>query len=225
MMLEVLKRLFGLSKKAHPIADAPTNPAVNPVVTPQQPVNMCVPLNPPLLQAIANFNKSELLEGQLLFHGCGSNARDIDVSERRLGGTRKWFSSDAEYASFYGGTYSLAPQGLLWICRTRRTIPALVGSQKSLASVAPWKPHEFPSKLPDTFEQYAHHVLSTNGATALLDHLTNDGYKEILITSPVNVIEVLEVVSLPKDPEEARLLAKSSYIKYAVDGGIAPTTV
>ena len=132
-------------------------------------------------------------------------------------GTRKWFSYDASYASDYGGGYAGAssPGGLLWVCRTKVEIPAFVGRQASLAAKAPWEQHEFPWKLPNAFESYAQSVLQLTGPVALLDHPREEGYREILITSPEQAIEVLEVIQLPRDLAEARSLGREMNQKYA----------
>lgn len=169
-----------------------------------------VSLHLPLIQALTAFTRVSLLPSQTLFHGCGRHAPHTDFASRLLLGTRKWFSSDPVYASDYAGAYSHCHEGgLLWICRLACAIPSLLGSQNSLAGVAPWPPNEFPWMLPNSFEAYAGAVLKCQGSVALLDHPYPPGFREILITSPANVIEVLDVIELPSDREKARSMASS----------------
>lgn len=172
-------------------------------------------LHPPLVHELARFQRSELLIDRIIFHGCSAAAPHIDVAGRRLMGARKWLSSDAIYASDYAGGYGGATNnGLLWVCRVKQVVPALVGSQSSLIPFSPWG-SQFPRMLPDEFERYACHVLGAKGSVALLDHQKNVGYGEILITSPEHVLEVLAVHPRPRDRKQAHAFAQTLNEQYA----------
>lgn len=173
-------------------------------------------LHSPLLSALANFERTSLRASRLVFHGCAKDARDTDLNAQRLYGTRKWFSSDAEYASDYAGVYGgEADGGVLWICKIAKDIPALIGRQENLHGVAPWQPHEFPGRFPDEFEGYAQAVLGTTGSVAFLAYWKDVGFKEILITSPDRAIEIFEIVKLPADIEKRKSLGRNLNDKYA----------
>ena len=104
---------------------------------------------------------------------------------------------------------------MLWVCRIRQDIPALIGSQKSLLKAAPWPCYEFPWRLPNEFESYAQKILNEVGSVALLDHRDAAHFNEILITSPEHVIDVVEIIKLPQGPEEARAIGRDLNEKYA----------
>lgn len=204
-LFELLKKWSaGLRKRVepaqNPVAQSIHAPACSQSIT----QTSTPPLHAPLLEALSRFQRGELPVGQVLFHGCSATARDIDVLGKRLTGTRKWFSWDASYACDYGRGYGGADNnGLLWVCRVTKLIPALVGSQASLIEFTPWT-SEFPSKLPNEFERYACQTLNKSAPVALLDFPREVGFEEVLITSPEHVIEVLEVHRLPADRKQAR---------------------
>lgn len=185
-------------------------------------------LHRPLLEKLATFERHFLRNGQIVFHGCALSSEHTDVSARQLSGTRKWLSEDASYACDYGGAFNRKPgeTGHLWVCRIRQDVPAFVGGQRSLIEHSPWGPG-FPWQFPNVFERYAHAVLDAAGPVALLDHQGEEGFAEILITSPEFALEVVDVVTLPEDPEEARALGRTLNDKYAAflpSKDISPTS-
>jgi hypothetical protein len=172
-------------------------------------------LHPELLKSLKRFKRTELTKGKVLFHGCTSTSQDIDLKEKQLIGTRKWLSCDASYACDYGNAYNAADgNGLLWVCRIKSTVHALAGSQSSLSKLGAWPTEQFPYKFPNEFERYAQNILNISKSVALLDHQSDIGFQEILITSPKNIIEVIEIIHLPKNIDEARELGKNLNVKY-----------
>lgn len=172
-------------------------------------------LHRPLLEKLATFKRHSLRSGQILFHSCYASSEYTDVSARRLGGPRKWVSEDASYACDYGGAFNRKPgdTGHLWVCRIRQEVPALVGLQSSLIAHSPWG-QDFPWQFPNTFELYANAVLDAVGPVALFNN-REEGKSEILNTSPERALEVVEVLTLPDDAEEARALGCTLNEKYA----------
>jgi hypothetical protein len=163
-------------------------------------------LHQPLLDALRSFERTKLSKGMILFHGCNSSSAHTDCENHRLLGTRKWFSQDASYAVDYSCSYSGLPdRKLLWVCEVKTEVPALFGSQFSLKSVSPWD-GAFPWKFPSAYEEYARHILETDQSVALLDHKSGDIFGEILITSPSEAIQVIEVREVPDDIASARKL-------------------
>ncbi len=161
------------------------------------------PLHAPLVAALGAFAQSQLSIGRVMFHGCSATAPHINVAGKCLNGTRKWFSSDATYAIGFGRQHGIANgNGLLWVCCVKEVIPALVGSQSSLMAYNPWTLAAFPKMLPDEFERYAGAVMNLNGPVALLDFPQMIGHREILVSSPQFVIEVLHVRSIPSGQEK-----------------------
>lgn len=173
-------------------------------------------LHRPLLEKLATFERHFLRSGQIVFHGCSSSSEFTDVSARRLSGTRKWVSEDASYACDYGGAFNRKPgdTGHLWVCRIRQEVPAFIGRQRSLMEHSPWGAG-FPWQFPNVFERYGHDVLGVRGPVALLDHQGEEGFAEILLTSPELALEVVDVITLPDDPEDARDLGRTLNEKYA----------
>lgn len=169
-----------------------------------------------LLDKLATFKRHSLRSGQIVFHGCAKNSEYTDVSARRLSGSRKWVSEDASYACDYGGAFNRKPgdTGHLWVCRIRQDVPAFIGRQRSLIEHSPWGAG-FPWQFPNVFERYGHDVLGARGPVALLDHQGDEGFAEILITSPELALEVVDVITLPDDPEAARDLGRALNDKYA----------
>ena len=64
-------------------------------------------------------------------------------------------------------------------------------------------------------DSYAHDVLDATGPVALLDYQGDQSFSEILITSPELALEVVDVLTLPDAPEEARALGSTLNEKYA----------
>jgi len=173
-------------------------------------------LHRPLLEKLATFKRHSLRSGQIVFHGCAKSSEYTDVSGRRLSGSRKWVSEDASYACDYGGAFNRKPgdTGHLWVCRIRQDVPAFIGRQRSLIEHSPWGAG-FPWQFPNVFERYGHEVIGATGPVALLDHQGEEGFAEILITSPELALEVVDVITLPDDPEAARDLGRALNDKYA----------
>lgn len=173
-------------------------------------------LHRPLLEKLATFERHSLRSGQIVFHGCYTSSDYTDVSARQLGGPRKWVSENASYACDYGGAFNRKPgdTGHLWVCRIRQDVPALIGLQSSLIAHSPWG-QDFPWQFPNAFERYANAVLDAVGPIAFFNN-REDAMSEILLTSPERALEVVDVLTLPDDPEGARALGRTLNEKYAV---------
>jgi len=180
------------SKEVKPVAPPMT---AQPVIPP----SIVHPLHLPLLSALSSFPQGHLRVGQIIFHGCSATSQDIDVLGRCFLGTRKWFSSNAIYAAGYGRIFGGAKgDGLIWVCKVKAIVPALIGSQNSLLPASPWTA-QFPKMLPDEFGRYASKILKKNGPNALLDFQEAIGYREILISYPQLVLDVLGILPVPTD--------------------------
>lgn len=200
------------------LSDTPPAPPIEvlePAPDPQK-VNAEDVLHRPLLEKLATFERHSLRRGQIVFHGCALSSEYTDVAARRLGGTRKWASEDASYACDYGGAFNrkAGETGHLWVCRIRQDVPAFIGRQRSLIEHSPWGAG-FPWQFPNVFERYGHDVLGVRGPVALLDHQGEEGFAEILLTSPELALEVVDVITLPDAPEEAKALGRTLNEKYA----------
>lgn len=204
-----------LAPASSEIPPAPPVEVREPAPDPKK-VNAEDALHRPLLEKLATFERHSLRSGQIVFHGCALSSEYTDVAARRLGGTRKWASEDASYACDYGGAFNRKPgdTGHLWVCRIRQNVPAFIGRQRSLIEHSPWGAG-FPWQFPNVFERYAHDVLDATGPVALLDYQGDQSFSEILITSPELALEVVDVLTLPDDPEEARALGCTLNEKYA----------
>jgi plasmid fertility inhibition factor len=169
------------------------------------------PLHAPLLSALSKFKRAAIPAGTLLFHGGRSKSPHADPVARKLTGTRKWFSEDAEYAvsySFVDGDQYGTP--LLWVCRARHDIAALQGSQYGLLQSQPWGP-AFPGTFPSQFVDYAGAILGSAGPFALLDHHDGERYQEVLMTSPEDATHVVELIELPHSKAAAEQLARERF--------------
>lgn len=232
-----IRNLFGVrSRKASPTAvvsppsTEPHHPDLAPKlgdIPPAPPIEVSRPaheptnanaddvLHRPLLEKLATFGRHSLRSGQIVFHGCYRSSEYTDVSARRLGGTRKWVAEDASYACDYGGAFNrkAGDTGHLWVCRIHQDVPALIGLQSSLIAHSPWG-EDFSWQFPNAFERYANAVLEAVGPMSLFNY-REEGIGEILLTSPELALEVVDVITLPDDPEEARALGSTLNEKYA----------
>lgn len=183
-----------------PTESEDVTPIAVPIAAPQVTAPVSTnPLHMPLVLALRGFPQSQLRIGQVIFHGCSASVSSIDVPGRSFLGTRKWFSSNAVYACNYGRKFGGANgNGLLWVCKVRKIIPALIGSQYSLISATPWIA-TFSSMFPDEFGRHARHITNGSGPIALLDIPDVIGYKEILISYPQLVLDVLHIRAVPSD--------------------------
>jgi hypothetical protein len=165
----------------------------------------------PLLQALKNFNQLNLPAGTRLFHGCREMSQDTDRAQQSLRGNRKWFSQSAVYAADYS-FYNSGDLGarLLWVCELSATVPSLEGSQRSLVDFSPCDMN-FPSEFPNAFEDYAKTILPGTGPRALLDHLIDGIYHEILLTMPSVAVRVVEIIELPNDRDQARRISRDRF--------------
>lgn len=164
-------------------------------------------IHKPLLGALSEFGQGVLPKGTRLFHGSRAESPHTNAKGRLLSGTRKWLSQSAEYAV----SYAFVHQGdfgdrLLWVCELMADVPAFVGSQSALVRMSPWGA-SFPWKFPDSFVDYAQHLIPGGGPRALLDHRREFGYGEVLLTEPSAALAVVDLRALPEDKREAERLA------------------
>lgn len=167
-------------------------------------------IHKPLLSALKSFKRSEMKKDTIFFHGSREHSQDVNLIEKSLLGTRKWFSEDAKYAvsyAFYGN--ELLGRPLLWKCKLKENIPSLIGKQFSLQNVSPWSLGLFANQFANSFADYGNLIFQSEGAVALLDHFTENRYEEILIGNHILVVEVLEVIVLPDKKELAEKFAET----------------
>ena len=161
----------------------------------------------PLVQALSRSQQHQFKAGRVLFHGCVDTSQDTDLHGRRLLGSRKWLSEDAEYAVSYAYCNG-AGVPLLWECRLAVDATAFFARQPKLCEFAPWgasSPWEFPSG----FERHAKAALGRDSPVIFLDHLQDDGrFREVLVPSPAANLIVETVHVLPAKKQEAEAFAR-----------------
>lgn len=161
----------------------------------------------PLVDALSRSQQRPAKAGWVLFHGCVDTSQDTDLQGRRLLGSRKWLSEDAEYAVSYAYCNG-AGVPLLWECRLAVDATAFVARQPTLFESAPWGPAS-PWEFPSAFERHARAALGNDSPVIFLDHLKDDGqFKEVLVPDPAANLIVARIHLLPADKQEAEAFAR-----------------
>jgi hypothetical protein len=169
------------------------------------------PLHAPLLQAMQAFRQGTVPAGTQLFHGSNVKSPYTDFANQSLQGTRKWLSQSAKYAVSYAfNSGDGLGAGLLWVCTLNFDVRFLAGSQSSLKAVSPWE-GRFPWEFPNNFGRYAEAILGTSGPICLLDHEDDGQFKEVLIVSHRDALQIVNVIQLPADKSAAERYALSQY--------------
>lgn len=172
-------------------------------------------LYPALMHKLSSLPSLVLPRGHIVFHGGTSRTRAADLEAGKLMGVCRWTSEDASYACDYGlADGSNDETGFLWVCRLRNDTPALLGSQTSLHGHAPWG-NGFASLFPKAYESYAHRILGASGPVAFVNRVSMDHHGEILLTSPEQAVEVLDMVRLPCKRPDAQALGRTLNEKYS----------
>lgn len=208
-MLSFLYSIFkGKQKKsAAPVVTRPAPAAVLQQVNPPPPP---APLYQPLINAMQVFPKRTLPAGTIIYHGSREFSPQTDYANKKITGSRKWFSEHSDYACNYAFNDDIENKKnlglrLLWVCRLTKDLDCVVGNQYPLANVSPWKLSQFPSEFPDNFSLYAYASHGLSSPVGLLDHLQNNLFMEVLIADHNQIIEVIDVALLPNDGNQARL--------------------
>lgn len=160
-----------------------------------------------LVQALSRSQQRSVKAGLVLFHGCVDTSQDTDLQGRRLLGSRKWLSEDAEYAVSYAYCHG-AGVPLLWECRLAVDATAFVARQQALCDFVPGAAFS-PWAFPNAFERHAKAALGQDSPVILLDHLWDDGqFKEVLVPSPAASLIVERIHCLPADKQEGEAFAR-----------------
>jgi len=200
-------------QQAKPVAAPPAvYPAATPTLAPGvAPVgaNSVTP-QPNLVNAIKDLELISWEPGKLIFHGCTDQSPHVNIATKQLTGDFKWASEDPLYACDYA--YRDPGNPYFFVCRlVSSNATCLLGSQKKLIGLTNWT-NRAPWLFPKEFGVHSMLALNLAQPAVFFDHKRDSGnYGEILVSQPAQMLEVVDMIALPKVKDEAKKLIAERY--------------
>lgn len=169
------------------------------------------PTQPRLAEHLAGIPLGQWSTEKILFHGCTDKSGHTNVLAKTLGGDFKWLSEDAVDATDYGFYQGKGGTPYLFVCKLKTEAASINASQKTLHGFTDWNAAA-PWRFPVEFGPIAREALRTKGSIIFLDHRKESGkWGEVLVPDPDKNLEIIDVIALPADKDEARALVRARF--------------